>query len=76
MWQRVLDQLAARLDRNVYQTWIGDTQLLLINDDDAFLGTPNVFIRDVVERDYRLEVEAALRQVSGRSLTLNVVIGV
>ena len=47
----------------------------MIECDNAVLSAPNVFVRDVIERDYRTAVEAALREVSGRRLALQVVIG-
>ncbi len=74
LWGRVLTTLECQLDQEAYSTWIGVSRLLLIEGDDAVLGTPNVFVRDVVERDYRTQVEAVLHQVYGRPLMLNVVI--
>jgi hypothetical protein len=75
LWDKVLTALDRQLDHETYSTWIGVSRLLLIEGDDAVLSTPNVFVRDVIERDYRLAVEAALREVSGRPLALQVVIG-
>ncbi len=67
--------MARQFDQEAYRTWIGVSRLLLIEGDAAVLSTPNVFVRDVIERDYRTAVEAALREVSGRPLALQVVIG-
>jgi hypothetical protein len=74
-WHAVLEVLQAQMSHDVYDTWIRCSRLLLIDGNDAILGTPNVFVRDAMERDHRAAVEAALRQVSGRPLTLQVVIG-
>jgi hypothetical protein len=74
-WRAALDVLQAQMSPDVYDTWIRCSRLLLIDGNDAILGTPNVFVRDAMERDHRTAVEAALRQVSGRALTLQVVIG-
>jgi ABC-type uncharacterized transport system YnjBCD ATPase subunit len=74
-WRAALDVLQARVSRDAYDTWLRCSRLLLIEGAEAVLSTPNVFVRDVIERDYRAAVEAALREVSGRPLALQVVIG-
>jgi hypothetical protein len=75
LWNKALTALARQLDQEACDTWIRCSRLLLVEGDEAVLSTPNVFVRDVIERDYRPAVEAALREVSGRPLALQVVIG-
>jgi len=74
-WRQVLDQLRQQLDRQAYDTWIAWNQLLLVEDDLAVVGTPNVFVREEVEQHYAAHIEAALSQSYGRPMTLQAVIG-
>jgi len=74
-WRHVLDQLKQQLERQAYDTWIASNQLLVVEDDLAVVGTPNVFVRDEVEQHYAAQIEAALSQSYGRPMTLQVVIG-
>ena len=74
-WQQALDQLRQQLERQAYETWIAPNQLLIVEDDLAILGTPNIFVRQEVEHHYTAELEAALSQSYGRPMTLQAVIG-
>lgn len=74
-WRQALDQLKQQLERQAYETWIAPNQLLVVEDDLAILGTPNIFVRQEVEHHYTAELEAALSQSYGRPMTLQAVIG-
>ena len=75
LWQQTGAQLVAHLDAQAFETWIAPSRLLAVEADTAVLGTPNVFVRDMIATHYRTAVEAALRIVFGRPLVLELVIG-
>ena len=75
LWQQADAHLAAQLDPEAFETWIAPSRLLAVEGDTAVLGTPNVFVRDMIATHYRPVVEGALRVVFGRPLVLELVIG-
>jgi hypothetical protein len=74
-WRQALELLEAQLDAQSYATWIAPTRLLHLDDDLAVVVTPNVFVRDEVERNHATHLEAAVRQVIGRPVAVELVIG-
>ncbi len=74
-WRQALDLLSAQIDPQIYETWIKPTQLLLLDNDEAVLGTPNVFVRDEVGQHYAAQIAAALSASYGRPIGLQLVIG-
>lgn len=74
-WQATLDLLATQIDPEAYATWMAHNRLLLVERDQAVISTPNVFVRDEVIQRYGRELETALSQVYGRSLSIELVIG-
>ncbi len=73
-WQQVLIQVKREVPRDQFTTWLKPTVLLAIDGDEAVVATPNIFVRQEVEAHYRAVLEAALRQVLDRRLTVLVVI--
>ena len=76
VWQQALALLQAQLAAESFTTWIQPSRLLLLDGEIAVLGTPNVFVRDEIAAHYRRLVEAAVGQVLGRPITVEVVIGI
>jgi len=74
-WEEVRTRLAKQMDHQEYATWIAQCELLLRDQDQVVLGTPNVFVRDEIEHRYRPLIEAVLQQVYGTPTTLCLAIG-
>ena len=75
VWQQVLAQLAAQVEPPAYDTWLAPSRLLLLDDGEAVVGVPNVFVRDEFVRTYAAQVEAGLHQHCGQPIALHVIIG-
>ena len=58
-----------------YATWLSTTVLLHHQRDLLVLGTPNIFVRDKVDANYRAAIEDALHTELGHAVMLEVVIG-
>ncbi len=54
--------------------WLAQTLLLVLADDEALVGVPNIFVREVMEATYRQPLERALSARVGRPLRLQIVI--
>ncbi len=74
-WWQVLDQMAARLPRDEYTTWLASNALLLLNGDTAIIGTANIFVRQEVEQRYSALLADTLSTTYGRPIAVEVVIG-
>jgi hypothetical protein len=72
VWQMVTTQVNVPHDEWI--TWIAPTRLLHLDQDYAIIGTPNTFVRDVVEERYRQQLAAGLSARLGRPLQVQVVI--
>ncbi len=72
-WERVLAHLQQVLPPAVFTTWLADTALLAL-DDQAVIGTPQVFARDVLCSDHLPLLQQALQTVVQRSIDVTVVV--
>ncbi len=72
LWQTAIAQIdIAPHERDA---WITPTRLLLIEDHQAVVGVPNIFVRQELEQTYKVRLEAALSQVRDQPTTIQVVI--
>ena len=67
---RILDAIRARLRKRQFETWFARTTLLSREPDAVVLGVPNQFLSEWMTREYRSTVEAAVRDVFGRPLSV------
>lgn len=74
LWAAVQERLRPALDPGEYATWLEPTRLLEIDGDIAVVATPNIFVRDEIERRYKAECVAQLAAVTGRPCSLELVI--
>ena len=74
LWQRVLDDVSGDLSQNDFATWLRPTQLLELDGHDAFLGTPNLFVRQQIEACYLDLLTEKLRAATERPVQMHVVI--
>ncbi len=75
LWADVQATLAQRMPLSEFDTWIRETYLAALTDDQAFIGTPNVFARDKLSMDYLNAIADALQVVTGNPYAVEVVIG-
>jgi len=74
-WQQALDLLKLQLPPDIYVTWIQSNTLLLVEDQVAVVGVPNIFVRQEVELHYSKQIAAVLSELYGRPLEVELVIG-
>ena len=75
-WEAARALLARQLDPQEYRTWIAQCEVLLRNGAQVVLATPNVFVRDEIERRYRPQIEAVLQTVYGQPVRIDLAIGI
>ncbi len=52
VWQAVLGEIELTVSRANFATWFMNTRLLRYKDDVLFIGVPNVFIKQQLEKKY------------------------
>ena len=75
LWQAVQAHMHMIVPRNEYETWIQTTTLLALEDGLAIVGTPNIFVREEVQHQYKAQLEATMSQVYNGPINIQVVIG-
>lgn len=75
LWQQVLDEVRWAVTDAEFQTWFAETHLLHLGDDQAIVGTPNIFVREKLEGCYAQHLREALITRLGQMGTVQVVIG-
>ncbi len=75
LWRAVQAHMHMIVPRNEYETWIKTTTLLALEDGLAIVGTPNIFVREEVQHQYKAQLEATMSQVYNGPITIQVVIG-
>jgi len=75
VWSQVLDIVRAELNTPSFKTWFEHTAPLEITDDGAFvIGVQNDFARAWLEDRYSQRLSAALEQVTGVGLRIQIVV--
>lgn len=75
-WQQVLHTVHATLLPSEFDTWVKETTLLLVEDGQAVVGTPNIFAREKLETPYYTQrLTEALQHSLGQPLSIKIVIG-
>ncbi len=75
LWSAVLATLRETCPAPEWTTWLAPTALLELTDTTAVVGTPNVFVRDMVRDQYRALLEATVQACLGQVHSVEVVIG-
>jgi len=73
-WARVLSRLAQRVNKASFKTWLQNTSLMGIKEGITFVGVPNEFTRDWLERMFKGIVAKALSEVLGEEVELEFVV--
>jgi hypothetical protein len=74
VWQQALHYLKLMLPECEYSTWFVPIALVALDNNLAFIATPNIFVRQQVEQVYQAHLEEALSRVFDRAITLQAVI--
>ncbi|HEY0601522.1 MAG TPA: chromosomal replication initiator protein DnaA [Herpetosiphonaceae bacterium] len=75
IWQAALGDLQLQLPRSEFDTWIKETTLVDLADNQAIIGTPNIFAREKLEGRYVNPIRDALHTILGYPVQIQVVIG-
>lgn len=74
IWQAALGDLQLRLSPSEFETWLKPTSLVALENDQAIIGTPNVFVRQELEGRYVAPLQATLNSILGYPVEVQVVI--
>ncbi len=75
IWQAALGDLQLQLPRTEFDTWIKETMLVDLEDNQAIVGTPNIFAREKLEGRYVAPIQDTLNTILGYPVQVQVVIG-
>lgn len=75
IWQATLGDLQLRVPRNEFETWIKPTSLVALEDDNAVIRAPNIFVRQELEDHYGSLIQGTLHTILGYPVQLHMVIG-
>ncbi len=75
IWTAALGDLELQVPRSEFDTWLKDTTLVDIEDNQAIVGTPNIFARDILEGRYQTPIRETLKTILGFPVQVQVVIG-
>ncbi|HEX6289434.1 MAG TPA: chromosomal replication initiator protein DnaA [Herpetosiphonaceae bacterium] len=75
IWQAALGDLQLQLPRSEFDTWIKETTLVDLADNQAIIGTPNIFAREKLEGRYVTPIRDTLHTILGYPVQVQVVIG-
>ncbi|QGG46986.1 chromosomal replication initiator protein DnaA [Heliorestis convoluta] len=71
LWQQTLEILKQELNPESFDTWLKNTQLVSIQDRDAYVAVPNDLARDWLENRYATLIKNSLSVVVGHPIELH-----
>ncbi|MBA3947255.1 MAG: hypothetical protein H0X37_22185 [Herpetosiphonaceae bacterium] len=74
LWDITLREVQPQVTQSEWDTWLRSTVLLDVDDSEAIIGTPNIFVRQEVEQRYAEVLQSALQAALCRQMHINVVI--
>jgi hypothetical protein len=74
IWQAALNDLRRYLPYSEFETWIKETSLIQLADQQAIVGTPNIFARDKVSEAYAPLIADTLQSILGSPVQVAVVL--
>jgi chromosomal replication initiator protein len=74
VWRAALGELQISLSPANYETWLKDTSLVEIDEDQYRIAAPNGFARDWLDNRYRTLVSQTLARVVGGSVQVELVV--
>ena len=73
-WEATLGMLQLQVPKAEFSAWFQDVQFVRAQGDGFVVGVPNVFAKEIVDRKYCTLVKRAASQVSGRNVSVTVVV--
>ncbi|HEY0734784.1 MAG TPA: DnaA N-terminal domain-containing protein [Herpetosiphonaceae bacterium] len=74
IWQRALNHLRQQLPYGEFETWIKATSLIQVAEQQAIVGTPNIFARDKLTETYAPLIAETLHTLLGFPVQVAVVL--
>ncbi|HEX6287915.1 MAG TPA: DnaA N-terminal domain-containing protein [Herpetosiphonaceae bacterium] len=74
VWHVALDSLRKHLPYSEFETWIRETSLVQLEDQQAIVGTPNIFARDKLQESYAPLIADTLHTLLGFPVQVAVVL--
>jgi hypothetical protein len=74
LWQKIVGHMAAHLSPVDVATWLAPSRLLEVDADRVVIGTPNVFVRDIIAASMLPPLATAFQQELGRTLAVELAI--
>lgn len=74
IWQRALNHLRQQLPYGEFETWIKATSLIQVAEQQAIVGTPNIFARDKLTETYAPLIADTLHTLLGFPVQVAVVL--
>ncbi len=72
VWEKTLVQLEEMVSKNALEMWIGTLEPVAYENDAAVLISPSPFQRDIVMSKYKDVISAAMTEVVGFEIDINV----
>ncbi|MBO5220795.1 MAG: chromosomal replication initiator protein DnaA [Clostridia bacterium] len=72
VWEKTLVELEQLVSKNALEMWIGTLEPVAYEDDAAVMISPSPFQRDIVMSKYKDIISAAMSEVVGFEITINV----
>ena len=74
IWQVALNNLRRQLPHTEFETWIKETALIQVENQQAIVGTPNIFVRDKLAEAYAPLIADTLQTILGFPVQVAVVL--
>jgi len=74
VWQAVLGELEVRLNPAQFETWIKNTSLVSLDEDEAVISVPTSFAQMTIERKFEPEIRRSLSNILHRPVQVSFVV--
>jgi chromosomal replication initiator protein len=74
IWDAVQNDIVKKIGTKRHNLWIKHTTLKSIDDSVALIGVPNLFIQAWLEKKFKEDLRASIKQVVGKDLAVKFVI--
>ncbi len=74
LWQQVQAALVQQVPTSEYDTWLKETALIQVADQQVIVGTPHIFARDKLADTYAPLIADALEAILGERVAVVVVL--
>jgi chromosomal replication initiator protein len=64
-WQTVLSEISREISPGSFQTWFRNIELISLEEEEAHLGVPNLFMKEWIREHYLPAIGRAIETVTG-----------